>query len=226
MATLLKVEKLEVGYGKNIVIRNASFEIKNGDFVCVVGANGSGKSTLIKAILGLVKPIKGKITFSNRLTKNEIGYLPQEMKVEQNFPATVWEIVLSGNLGKMKTAPFYKTAEKKRSTEALKKLGISHLAQLSFTELSGGQKQKVLLARALVAMTKLLILDEPSNNLDYVSRHDFYETLKSLNRTEKMTIIMITHDLDAEDLIGNKIFALADSKVTVETTKNYLRRYR
>ena len=110
--------------------------------------------------------------------------------------------------------------------ESLKKLGIEALAKKSFVDLSGGQKQKVLLARSLSATKKLLILDEPSNNLDYKSRKDFYATLKKLNREHGLTIIMITHDLDADDLIGDKVVAIKDGVVNITTTKKYLENYR
>ena len=222
---LISAEKLTLAYGENKVIISADFEIKPGDFVCVVGANGSGKSTLIKAILGFIKPKSGKIRYATGFSKTEIGYLPQESKIDPNFPATVYEIVLSGTLGQLGLKPFYRPENKTRALEALKSLHIEKLKSKSFGDLSGGQKQKVLLSRALSATSRLLILDEPSNNLDHASRREFYEILKNLNRSG-LTIIMITHDLDADDLIGDKILALENGKVSSFSTADFLRSFK
>lgn len=220
---LLLLEKIKIAFGENVVIEDATFALEQGDFACVVGANGSGKSTLIKAILGLIKPVSGQIVYGEGLSRSEIGYLPQETRPDANFPATVEEIVLSGCLGHMKMRPFYCRSERKHLEKSLRVLGIGELAKESFMKLSGGQKQKVLLARSLSATRKLLILDEPSNNLDYKSRKDFYATLKRLNREQNLAIIMITHDLDADDLIGNKVIAIKDGRASLYKTKNYLK---
>ena len=223
---ILELKKLRLAFGDNVVIKDASFSLEQGDFACVVGSNGAGKSTLIRGILGLIKPQGGEVIYGDGLDRTKIGYLPQETHPDASFPATVEEIVLSGCLGHMKMRPFYCHSEKKHVERSLKTLGILALRKRSFAKLSGGQKQKVLLARSLSATEKLLILDEPSNNLDYKTRKDFYTTLKKLNEEQGLTIIMITHDLDADDLIGNKVIAIADAKATISSTKEYLRSYR
>ena len=225
MKRAILVKNLTLGYGKNKVINSADFEIFEQDFVCVVGANGAGKSTLIKAILGLIPFKTGQILFGENISRREIGFLPQEAKIDLNFPATVFEIVMSGNLGRMGKRIFYRKDDKERAVEILKKLGILKLKNASFFELSGGQKQKVLLARALIATSKILILDEPSNNLDFKSRKDFYKILKDLNKAG-LTIVMITHDIDADDLIGNKVINIKEGDVILETTAKFLRRYK
>lgn len=222
---LLSAKKLRLGYGENVVIKDASFALERGDFVCLVGANGSGKSTLVKALLGLNKPLFGSIEYGKGLDRTKIGYLPQETRPDANFPATVEEIVLSGCLGHMGFKPFYCRSEKAHAHESLKALGIEKLAKESFVNLSGGQKQKVLLARSLSATKQLLILDEPSNNLDHKSRKSFYASLKKLN-AGGLTIIMITHDLDAEDLIGNKVLAIHDGELKMSTTAEFLEAYK
>jgi zinc transport system ATP-binding protein len=224
--TLIAAKNLSLAYGKNRIIDSANFAIEQGDFVCVVGANGSGKSTLIKAMLGLIKPVNGKIIFGDDLEKTKIGYLPQASKIDQGFPATVMEVVQSGALGRLGKKVFYQKEDKNVALESLKKLHIEKLKDKSFMDLSGGQRQKVLLARALTATTKLLILDEPSNNLDPSSRKSFYEILQELNKEQNLTIIMITHDLDADDLIGNKIIAIKEGNVTQETTEKFLEAYK
>lgn len=225
MSVVVAAKNVHVSYGDNKVIDDANFEIVFGDFVCVVGANGSGKSTLIKAILGLLKTNAGKIILDESVSR-AIGYFPQESKIDRNFPATVWEIVRSGGLGRIGARIGYDAETEMRAKECLKLLKISKLRDKCFADLSGGQKQKVLLARALVATKELLILDEPSNNLDYKSRRDFYELLKKLNNEQGITIIMITHDLDAEDLIGNKVLAIKDGAVEMYETNKYLEMYK
>lgn len=219
---LLELSKLKLGYGDNLVIKDATFSLEQGDFACVVGANGAGKSTLIRGILGLIEPRAGKIEYGEGLDRTKIGYLPQDLRTDANFPATVEEIVMSGCLGHMKFRPFYCHSEHKHMQRSLDTLGISKLAKKSYSSLSGGQRQKVLLARSLSATEQLLILDEPSNNLDYTSRKNFYAQLKKLNKKHNLSIIMITHDLDADDLIGDKVIAINDGVVKMTTTKEYL----
>ncbi|MBR3257066.1 metal ABC transporter ATP-binding protein [Candidatus Saccharibacteria bacterium] len=224
---ILEVRGLRVKYGENDVIKSASFVVERGDFVCVVGANGAGKTTLIKTLLGLVRPMAGEIRIKNsgKAESRRAGFLPQESKIELGFPATVFEIVISGTLDELGAWPFYRKREKERAIEALRSLGLMKLKNKSFSKLSGGQKQKVLLARALASARELLFLDEPSNNLDYRSRKKFYENLKKLNE-EGMTILMITHDLDAEDLIGNKVLSIEDGEIKMEKTEKFLEKYR
>lgn len=222
---ILSLDHLSLSYPNHPIIKDTNISINHGDLVCIVGINGAGKSTLIKCILGLIKPTSGHVSFCKNLKRTTIGYLPQETKIDPNFPATVLEIVLSGTLGHLKSRPFYGAEEYSSATNALKTLGISDLKNHSFSDLSGGQKQKVLLARALAATRELLILDEPSNNLDPSSRKDFYRLLKRLNQ-DHLTILMITHDLDATDLIGNKVLSINQGIVTLSSTSTYLKQLR
>ena len=221
--SLIDIKNLSLGYDGNIVLKNINLKIEENDFICVVGPNGSGKSTLIKGILGLIKPISGTITFNN-LKQNFIGYMPQETKVDSNFPASVLEIVLSGTLNKKSMSLFYTKEDKKLAIKNLKILGIENLKNKHFSELSGGQRQKVLLARSLCATSKLLILDEPSNNLDSKSKKNLYDILKNLNKNYNITIIMITHDLDHNNLIGNKILSLREDDIFYGTTEDFIKK--
>lgn len=207
---LFEVKDLTLGYEKENVIENISFTVEDKDFIVVVGKNGAGKSTLIKGILGLIKPKSGKILFDKSLKRNFIGYMPQETKVSPSFPASVYEIVLSGRINKMGLRPFYNKEDKKKADEALKILNIVEIKNKSFCDLSGGQRQKVLLARSLCATEKLLILDEPSNNLDQTSREEFYLLLMKLNKEYGITIIMISHDSDLDKILGTKILRIKD----------------
>ena len=221
--SLIDIKNLSLGYDGNIVLKNINLKIEENAFLCVVGPNGSGKSTLIKGILGLIKPISGTITFNN-LKQNFIGYMPQETKVDSNFPASVLEIVLSGTLNKKSRSLFYTKEDKKLAIKNLKILGIENLKNKHFSELSGGQRQKVLLARSLCATSKLLILDEPSNNLDSKSKKNLYDILKNLNKNYNIAIIMITHDLDHNNLIGNKILSLREDDIFYGTTEDFIKK--
>ena len=220
--SLIELKNLTLGYDKDIILKNINMSIEENDFICIVGPNGSGKSTLVKGILGLIKPIKGKVVY-NGLKQNYIGYMPQETKVDSNFPASVMEIVLSGTLNKQRGI-FYSKEQKEIALNNLKILGIEKIKNRSFCDLSGGQRQKVLLARSLSATTKLLILDEPSNNLDSKSKSELYETIIDLNKNHNITIIMITHDLDHDNLIGNKILSLREDDVFFGTVDEFVRR--
>ena len=221
--SLIEIRDLSLGYDKDIILKHINLNIDENDFICVVGPNGSGKSTLIKGILGLVKPLKGKVIY-NGLKQNFIGYMPQETKVDSNFPASVLEIVLSGTLNSSSYKMFYTKEQKETALKNLKLLGIDKIKNKSFCDLSGGQRQKVLLARSLSATTKLLILDEPSNNLDSKSKAELYRTITDLNKNHGITIIMITHDLDHDNLIGNKILSLREDDVFFGTVDEFVRR--
>jgi len=208
---LFEVKNLSLGYEKEKIINNISFCVNEKDFIIVVGKNGAGKSTLIKGILGLIKPMEGKIIFDSSLNRKLIGYMPQETKVESSFPASVMEIVLSGRINKMGFRPFYNKEDKEKAIEALKILNVYDIKNKSFCDLSGGQRQKVLLARSLCATDKLLILDEPSNNLDNTSREEFYLLLMKLNKELGISIIMISHDADIDKMLGNKVLRIMDN---------------
>ncbi len=193
---LLKAENLTLGYDKEVIISGLDFEINTGDYLCIVGENGSGKSTLMKTLLHLQKPYDGTIIFGDGLEKKEIGYLPQQTMVQRDFPASVWEIVLSGCQSRTGFRPFYNREEKKLALENIERMGISSLKDRCYRELSGGQQQRVLLARALCATRKLLLLDEPVAGLDPKVTAEMYAIIKGLN-DEGITIIMISHDISA-----------------------------
>ena len=194
------------------LLSGLSFSVEAGDYLCILGENGSGKSTLMKTMLGLLRPLSGEVSLGDGLKENEIGYLPQQTDAQKDFPATVWEIVLSGCQGRAGRRPYYTRQEKEEARNNMAKMGVSAFSARCYRELSGGQQQRVLLARALCATRKLLLLDEPVSGLDPRATQDMYELIRQLNRQEGVTIIMITHDLSAvEDArhvlhIGREIF--------------------
>ena len=193
----LSCQNLSLGYEGKEILSGLSFEVNSGDYLCIVGENGSGKSTLMRTVLGLKKPMSGKIITGDGLSANEIGYLPKQTLVQRDFPASVKEIVISGNQGHCGLRPFYNKQEKELAARNMKKMGIYDLQNRCYRELSGGQQQRVLLARALCATKKMLLLDEPVAGLDPKVTADMYSLIDGLNKEDKITIIMISHDLDA-----------------------------
>ena len=201
---ILTANELAVGYERQPVLKNINFQIEEGDYFCIVGENGSGKTTLMKTILGLLPPVEGSIEVGQGLMKNQIGYLPQQSDVQRDFPATVYEIVLSGCQNSLKGF-FYSKAQKKMALENIEKMGISHLKNKCYRQLSGGQQQRVLLARALCATTKVLLLDEPVAGLDPNVTKEMYELIGQLN-SQGLTVIMISHDLENVKKYATAIF--------------------
>lgn len=193
---LLTVKNLTLGYEGRTVADGISFTVDSGDYLCIIGENGSGKTTLMRAILRLNTPLSGSIETGGGLKFTEIGYLPQQTEAQRDFPASVREIVLSGNAGHAGLRPFYSAAEKAAALSNMEKLGIAHLAKRCYRELSGGQQQRVLLARALCATRKLLLLDEPVSGLDPEAAAEMYDIIDRLNK-EGITVIMISHDMSA-----------------------------
>ncbi|MBO4347232.1 MAG: metal ABC transporter ATP-binding protein [Lachnospiraceae bacterium] len=219
----IKGTGVSVGYEKKIVADNINFEINEGDYLYIVGENGSGKSTLMKCILGLEKVVAGNIVYGDNLKQKEIGYLPQQTFIQRDFPATVQEIVLSGCLNQLGFRPFFGKKEKQRAEEAMKKLEITDLAKRSYPELSGGQQQRVLLARALCATGKVLLLDEPVAGLDPYAQEQLYTLIYKINKEEKITIIMVSHDLEAAKKYATHILHIGKEKSVFCTKHEFLK---
>ena len=203
--SVLSARDLAVGYDRSPVLENINFTVEVGDYFCIVGENGSGKSTLMKTILGLQAPISGKVVFGEGVEKEQIGYLPQQSEVQRDFPATVYEIVISGCQNSLGRKFFYSRKHKERALKNIERMGISRLKNRCYRELSGGQQQRVLLARALCATSKLLLLDEPVAGLDPQVTQEMYELIDELNK-QGLTIIMISHDIENVKRYANKIY--------------------
>lgn len=205
----ISCKNLTLGYASHVIIENLSFQVNKGDYLCIVGENGSGKTTLMKTLLHLLKPMSGTIELGDSLIQDEIGYLPQQTDVQKDFPASVYEIVLSGCQSRCGKRPFYNREEKKLALANLERMGLSHLKKRCYRELSGGQQQRVLLARALCATQKMLLLDEPVSALDPEATEEMYKLIKKLN-DEGITIIMISHDVQAALNYATHILHLGD----------------
>jgi zinc transport system ATP-binding protein len=219
MAQLI-CQNLCLGYDGKEILHDLNFEVNAGDYLCIVGENGSGKSTLMKTILGLMPPLSGKVLTGEGLLQNEIGYLPQQTVVQKDFPATVWEIVLSGCQGRCGIRPFYNKEEKRLAVENIEKMGISHLMKRCYRELSGGQQQRVLLARALCATQKMLLLDEPVSGLDPKATTEMYQLIEQLNK-DGITVIMILHDMEAALNYASHILHIGKT-VVYQTKQEYI----
>lgn len=218
----IKCEDLILGYEGIPVAEHISFSVEEGDYLCIVGENGAGKSTLMKTLLGLTPLMGGNILYGDGLEAHEIGYLPQQTFVQKDFPASVWEIVLSGALPKCGRRPFFGKAQKLLAEENMKRMDIWNLKKECYRNLSGGQQQRVLLARALCASSKLLVLDEPVTGLDPKVTAEFYQLIRELNR-DGLTIIMVSHDIHAAVKYASRILHVEKEKSFIGTTGEYIR---
>ncbi len=218
---LIECRDLTLAYDGQVVESEVSFRVSRGDYLCIVGENGSGKSTLMKALLGLIRPVSGSITFGDGLRQTEIGYLPQQTEVQRDFPASCFEVVLSGRLNRRKSRFFYGPEDREQARAVMDRLGIGALARRCYHDLSGGQQQRVLLARALCATQTLLLLDEPVAGLDPVVTQQLYALIRELN-DDGLTVIMVSHDMTAVAEDAKHVLHLAHKPLFYGNAFDYL----
>ncbi len=214
---ILTCRNLTVGYEDCRLCEDINFTVKSGDYICVVGHSGIGKSALVSTLMGIEKPICGDILFANGLGYRNLGCLPQEQNMRG--ASVVIDMVLSGCLCNMKKW-FVGKAERARAAESLERLGISELSKRRFGDLSGGQKQKVLLARALCAASKLLILDEPVQGLDVRSKDEMYSEIDRINRDDGIAVIMVDNSAASEH--AKQVLHLSDRQLFFGEREEYL----
>jgi len=195
---LVELNSISAGYQDRLVLENINLTLFEQDFLGVIGPNGSGKTTLLKTLLGLIKPFKGSIRFyfdhdNDHDPRKRIGYLPQQTMFDRKFPITVKDVVFSGLCSRVGLFKAFSNRDRELVDHTLESMGIAELKHRAIGSLSGGQMQRVFLARALVSSPSILILDEPDTFVDQTFAHTFYETLKELNR--QMAIILVSHDL-------------------------------
>ena len=215
---------------KNLTVRNArtlalddvSFAVHKGEFLTIVGENGAGKSTLVKTILGMTAPDAGSVE-TDAGTAGRIGYMPQQSSAQRDFPASVREVVLSGCVGGTGFLPFYSRVQKAAARANMDMLGVTPFAKKNYRALSGGQQQRVLLCRALCAAGEVLLLDEPTTGLDPLVTKELYTTVKHLSVEHGMTVIMVSHDVDAAIRYSDRILHLATSLRFIGTPQDYLK---
>lgn len=219
--SLISCKNVYLSYENVSVIENLNFTVEEGDYLCIVGENGSGKSTLIKSILGLKETARGHLHMGDGLNQKEIGYLPQQTTAQKDFPASVYEVVLSGCISRKKRRFFFTSKEKNVAVENMKKLDILNLKKRCYRELSGGQQQRVLLARALCAGKKMLLLDEPVTGLDPIVTMELYSIINKINKELGVTIIMVSHDLHAAVANADHILHLNKTDSFFGTVQEY-----
>jgi len=197
MKKIIEIKSVDAGYGSNIVLRDISLTIREKDFLGIIGPNGGGKTTLLKLILGLIKPIKGSIKYHLNIRAGskytDIGYLPQFNETDRKFPITVKDVVLSGLMPANKLIHRYSKIDKANVEKLLQRLGIDDKQDYPVGDLSGGQLQRVFLARAIISTPSLLVLDEPGTYVDNRFEKELYELLRELNN--EMAILLVSHDI-------------------------------
>lgn len=218
---LITCQNAAFAYDGNMVVEALDFSVDSGTYLCVVGENGSGKSTLMKGLLRLKQPTSGAITMGDGLQATEIGYLPQQTATQKDFPASVYEVVLSGRLSSRGLRPFYTRDDRQTAEENMQRLRIDTLRKRCYRELSGGQQQRVLLARALCATKKMLLLDEPVSGLDPVVTQELYALIDEINRDLGITILMVSHDVQCAVRYASHILHLQNKQVFFGPTADY-----
>jgi zinc transport system ATP-binding protein len=218
---LIECQNLSFAYDEKPVVSDLNFTVETGDYLCIAGENGSGKSTLLKGLLGLIRPFRGRLAFEPGLRPPDIGYMPQQAAVQKDFPAAVFEVVLSGRQNQRGFRPFYSRKDKAVAEENLRRLGMGELRRACFRELSGGQQRRALLARALCAARKLLVLDEPASGLDPLVTADMYRLLLEINRDMGITLVMVSHDMGGAAFSAGKILHLHNKQLFFGTAAAY-----
>lgn len=224
---LLSISNVNAGYDGKVVLNDISLDVEHDDFIGIIGPNGGGKTTLLRVILGLLEPYSGKIDFAaGGLKINEIGYLPQVAQGDTLFPVTVEDVVLSGLMINKNIFGHMSRADRVRAGKVVEELGLAPVAGKALNELSGGQLQRVYLARAIIGSPRLLLLDEPATFVDPSFEADFYEKLRVLN--EKMAIMMVSHDVGTISsyvksfaCVNGTIHYHAHDKITEEDLRAY-----
>lgn len=205
---VVRLEGVWVRRGRQVVLEDVSFTVQKGDYIGIIGPNGAGKTTLLKVILGLIRPFRGEVwVFGKRPeeVRTLVGYVPQERDFPRDFPLTVLDVVL---MGRIKERPFrpYRREDREKALEVLQLVEMAHLWDRPIGTLSGGELQRVLIARALVSNPKLLLLDEPTANVDLPVETEFFELLERIRRD--MTVILVTHDIGVISAYVEKIACL------------------
>jgi zinc transport system ATP-binding protein len=215
--TVVELKNVDVVYPSGVhALNHITYDLYEGDFLSVIGPNGGGKSTLINVLLGILTPTYGSVRLFGQPVSpsslSKVGYVPQKTAaMDVNFPSTVYETVLLGRVPRVGLFHSLKREDYLKADEALVLLGLSDLRDRRIGQLSGGQSQRVLVAKALAGEPELLILDEPTSGVDSPSRAEFYKALEILNKEKKITIILASHDISVVTRLANRVMCLNGS---------------
>ncbi|HUS75542.1 MAG TPA: ABC transporter ATP-binding protein [Methanothrix sp.] len=208
---IVSISDLWVYRREHVVLEDINLELLEGDFLGLIGPNGGGKSTLLKAMLGLIKPDRGSITIFGKkpaAARSRMGYVPQKTVFDQSFPVKVLDVVLMGRYSRTGLLHRYDRQDRKAALEALQAVGMEERAEREIGALSGGEQQRVFVARSLVSDPELLLLDEPTAGVDSAQQTDFYDLLCHLNRDMGIAIVLVSHDVTAISTYVSKIACL------------------
>lgn len=220
---ILRFTDVSLGYGGQAVLAGLSFHVCTGELLGIVGPNGSGKTTILRAILGLIRPRSGTV---ERLGKPVIGYVPQRESIDTIIPVTALDVALMGRAPRMGIFQPESRRDRDLARQALARVGVEHLARALFRDLSGGQQQRVLIARALASEPDLLVLDEPTNGMDLASEHGIVELVRSLNRGQGLTVILVTHVLPIVLNAATTILLIEDGRILYGDVEDVLQEQR
>lgn len=209
MFEVISFNRVNFCYDETPVLKNISFTVRPFELIHLIGPNGGGKTTLLKLLLGFLSPQSGSVKLfgkTPRKVSEKVAYVPQTFEHDRQFPISVYEVVLSGRAAHLPWHGFYKKIDKEKALSALEKVGLLHLKNRSIGDLSGGQLQRVLIARALATDPELLILDEPTSCVDIQGQIEIQSLLSELKRS--MTILVVTHDLDHIGKETDRVFCV------------------
>lgn len=215
---LISFKDVDLGYGNLKILNKLNIDIKSGEFLGFVGPNGAGKTTILRAILGLLKPQKGKIERKNV----HVAYVPQRDSMDETFPLTAHDIVLMGRYPFISLFKRPSNSDRDKAMESLEYIGMSDYKNSFYSELSGGQKQRVLIARALASDPQLLILDEPTSQMDLSAETSIMELIREIHITKGITVILVSHLLNLVVNYAYRIGLVENSTVTIDSTDKML----
>lgn len=217
MKPIIELDNVEFSYQDSPIVKAISFAINEGEFVGMIGPNGGGKTTLLKLIMGFLKPSSGSLSLFGKAptySQQRIAYVPQSLRFDKQFPISVIELVLEGRLSHLPWYGLFSAEDKSIAKNCLERVGMADLSHRAFGSLSGGQAQRVLIARALASEPDLLLLDEPTASVDAQAESDIYAILKGLQG--KMTILMVTHNLQAAIELVDRVICVQKTAVILD----------
>ncbi len=209
---LIRLQNVELGYGRQVVLSDVQLDILQGDFFGLVGPNGSGKTTLLRCLLGILKPLSGQVARAEGL---RIGYVPQREMLDALFPLTALDIVLMGRYPRVGFMRSPSRADRAFAMQCLQQVGLADMAHRLYRDLSGGQRQRVLIARALAVEPRLLVLDEPTNGLDLPTEAAILALIERLHAEQGLTIVLVSHVLNVVARYAGRLGVLLEGRLLV-----------